>query len=127
MILNEETRNTGYSGHSSMTCDDSFSDNIWYRMMPPAGTMIPEEVVPTYKCGSAGTGWMNGTHPTNHGENVWRQICFHWSSKTCRYSTNIEVTNCGEYYVYKLPIVPTCNCRYCATYKGNFSLIHTPQ
>ena len=82
--------------------------------MPPAGTMIPEEVVPKYKCGSAMTGWMNGVHPTNLGENVWRQVCFHWSSSTCYRSTNIEVTNCGDYYVYKLPSRSHCNYRYCA-------------
>ena len=83
-------------------------------MMPPAGTMIPEEVVPMSKCGSHMTGWMNGVHPTDLGENVWRQICFHWSSHTCLYSTNIEVTNCGDYYVYKLPTRGHCSYRYCA-------------
>ena len=82
--------------------------------MPPAGTMIPEEVVPMSKCGSHMTGWMNGVHPTDLGENVWRQICFHWSSHTCYRSTNIEVTNCGDYYVYKLPKRSHCSYRYCA-------------
>ena len=123
MILNEETRNTGYSGHSSSTCDNSLDDSIWYRMMPPAGTMIPEEVVSKYRCGSTVVGWMDGVHPKILGENVVRKVCFHWDSNHCLWSTNIDVTNCGEYYVYKLPIAPTCNYRYCATYKGNFFLI----
>ena len=124
MILNEETRNTGYSGHSSSTCDNSLDDSIWYRMMPPAGTMIPEEVVSQYRCGSNMVGWMEGVHPKILGENVVKKVCFHWSSKYCQYSTNIDVTNCGEYYVYKLPNVPQyCNYRYCSTFEGNVLLI----
>ena len=95
-------------------------------MMPPAGTMIPEGVVPSSFCGTHGTGWMNGVHPTTIGEKVDRKICFHWDGVSCLRNRNIDVTNCGEYYVYLLHNAPACQYRYCAycadiAYcKGNF-------
>ena len=88
-------------------------------MMPPAGTMIPEGVVPSSFCGTHGTGWMNGVHPTTLGEQVVRQICFYYSNDYCQRSRNTDVTNCGEYYVYKLQAAPTCDLGYCAE-GGNF-------
>ena len=83
-------------------------------MMPPAGTMIPEKVVPTGMCGTHAPGWMNGVHPRKLGEEVERQICFNWGGNDCSWSKNIKVTNCGDYYVYKLVSTPVCAMRYCA-------------
>ena len=83
-------------------------------MMPPAGTMIPEKVVPTGMCGTHAPGWMNGVHPTTLGEEVEREICFNWSGNNCSNSKNIKVTNCGDYYVYKLVSSGACSLRYCA-------------
>ena len=83
--------------------------------MHPAGTKIPEEVVPRYKCGTNVPGWMNGQHPTAFGEEFERKICFTYDSNTsCLWSRNIKVTNCGAYYVYKLPSTGRCDRRYCA-------------
>ena len=50
--------------------------------------------------------------------NIWYcmmhpEICFNWGSATCYLTRNIKVTNCGAYYVYKLPKTIT-NMRYCA-------------
>ena len=83
-------------------------------MIAPAGTMIPEEVVPINMCGTSATGWMNGAHPTTLGEDVERQICFNWNSDSCMWYENIDITNCGAYFVYKLQSITTCNLRYCA-------------
>ena len=89
-------------------------------MMPPAGTMIPEEVVPAYMCGTNAPGWMNGVHPTTFGEEVERQICYTWSGNSCYISNNVNVTNCGAYYVYKLVSPQTCDMRYCAATPSKF-------
>ena len=111
-ILNEASRNQAYG--KDEYCDNNFNGSVWYRMMSPAGTMIPEQVVPQYKCGTHATGWMNGVHPTTLGEEVERQICFKWGSNDCSSSINIKVINCMHYYIYKLE--PTgCNWRYCSS------------
>ena len=87
-------------------------------MMQPAGTKIPEGVVPSRKCGTLAPGWMNGQHPTEIGEEVEREICFNWSgifnASNCIDSKHIKVTNCGAYYVYKLPKPDYYSMGYCA-------------
>ena len=83
-------------------------------MMPPAGTMIPEEVVPKGRCGTHATGWMNGVHPTTLGEEVEREICFNWNGNNCKWHKNINVANCGDYYLYKLVSTLNCDLRYCS-------------
>ena len=45
-------------------------------MMEPAGTKIPEEAPPTNKCGTWGTGWLNGDHPTEPGKIVTKEVCY---------------------------------------------------
>ena len=34
----------------------------------------------------------------------------------CRFPQNIDITHCGEYYVYFLPETPSCMARYCAAF-----------
>ena len=83
-ILNETSRNRNYGLDDEAYCDNSLNNNVnsywngnsyidlydWYRMMPPAGTIIPEGVVPENKCGTCGSGWMNGIHPTGVSEST---------------------------------------------------------
>ena len=120
-ILNEPSRNRNYDYPSIIyydRVDAEFNGNVWYRMMQPAGTKIPEGVVPSLKCGTRVTGWMNGQHPTEIGEEVERKICFNWSGlinvSNCLDSKHIKVTNCGAYYVYKLPKPDYYSMGYCA-------------
>ena len=71
--------------------------------------------VPYGRCGTYGTGWMNGAHPTVTDGKVTRKVCYNYQNYCCRWSNNIEVVNCGQYYVYKLSKPPTCNLRYCGS------------
>ena len=89
-------------------------------MIAPAGTMIPEEVVPINMCGTSATGWMNGAHPTTLGDEVERQVCYNWNSNSCNWYNNINVTNCGAYYTYKLVSPSYCDLRYCAVTPSKF-------
>ena len=87
----------------------------WYRFTDPAGEKLSENVVEQDRCGTAATGWMNGTHPVNPGEQVTRTVCFNnGNGNTCRYSTEIKVHLCGSFYVYYLKDTPLCTLRYCA-------------
>ena len=86
-----------------------------YRIVPPAGTQLPENSIAKRHCGTHATGWLNGAHPTTIGESVSRRVCFYWSSDKCNWSTNIEIRHCGNFFLYRLEDVPTCQLRYCAT------------
>ena len=69
-------------------------------------------------CGTEFPGWIRGTHPTDEGETVTVEVCFssadNGNDYDCWWSQNIEITHCGEYYVYFLPEAPGCAFRYCA-------------
>ena len=114
--LNESNRNQKYSG-SDRHCDGGFSGSFsgWYRFGGGAGIKIATSCVPEYRCGAVAPGWMNGTHPTGADGNVTRKVCYH-DVTCCRFSNNIEVVNCGQYYLYKLSKLPSCPLRYCGSY-----------
>ena len=123
--MNDATRNSEHGKGSY--CDDSTRSNNrpdwqvpgWYRMMSPAGTKMPEVAVPFKKCGTWGTGWLNGNHPNLLGGTVDRTVCFNqngYYGSTCQSSRSVKVKNCGGYFLYYLPKSPTSNycTRYCA-------------
>ena len=112
--LTSAYRKVTYSYHS-FTCDNSLSPG-WFRFSGAAGTRMPTSCPPTHRCNTAATGWLNGGHPTVADGRVTRQVCFHWSSSCCLWYDNIQVTNCGHFYVYYLiPPSAGCSLRYCST------------
>ena len=80
--------------------------------------------VSTNHCGTHAPGWLNGAHPTVADSQVTRQACFHYFSTCCVWSINIQVRNCGDYFVYyinRTPLEHTCHLRYCgADLKGRW-------
>ena len=113
--LNEPDRSVGYKG--SAKCDSGLAPG-WYRFVGSAGDRLPEVAPDKNYCGTHAPGWLNGKHPTPPEGRVQRQVCFNWSGNKCRWSANIEVRNCGAYFVYKLTKPPTCLLRFCVS-KGN--------
>ena len=114
--LNETSRNQR-SGPAS-NCDNGLSG--WYRFGGGAGTKIATSCVPTYKCGTAAPGWMNGAHPTVADGKVIRKVCYNWSNNCCTWSNDIKVINCGKYYVYELMSTSpahSCHLVYCGSDK----------
>ena len=118
-ILNASTRNRNHKGTwRTAACDyndhnEDWKGPGWYRMMNPAGSKIPEKPPPFDHCGTLNPGWMNGVHPSQHGETQEREICFNVRGNTCYKKTTITVINCKDYFVYNLPEVPACLLRYC--------------
>ncbi|KAL9987886.1 hypothetical protein ACROYT_G002264 [Oculina patagonica] len=110
-FLNESNRAKTYNKPSPYICDSSLSG--WYRFGGEAGSQMPESCVKERHCGTHAPGWLNGSHPTVADGAVKRKVCFHWSKRCCRWSTVIEVRNCGGFYVYKLHRPPACTLRYC--------------
>ena len=123
-ILDDAKRNRNHNsktnGYASPICDQSAvqgdwkgSADSWYRFEEPAGTQLADSIVPERHCGTHATGWLNGTHPAVLGENVIRQVCFNWVSNSCWINTNVEIKNCGGFYLYKLKATPGCALKYC--------------
>jgi len=110
--LTSGDRKTTYNTQSS-ECDRNLKG--WYRFQGAAGTRIPTSCPPKERCNTHATGWLNGGHPTVADGKVTRQVCFHWFSNCCHRSTNIEVRNCGSFYVYHFSGTPGCDYRYCGS------------
>jgi hypothetical protein len=77
---------------------------------------MPSSCVPRKGCGVLGSGWMNGAHPAVADGKVTRKVCYHNVSGCCSFSNDIEVVNCGQYYVYNLSPPRVCDSRYCGSY-----------
>ena len=111
--LTSGDRKTTYTT-SSPQCDRNLKG--WYRFQGAAGTRMPTSCPPKNRCSTQATGWLNGGHPTVADGRVTRQVCFHWNSNCCIWSDNIQVRNCGHFYVYYLsPPSAGCFLRYCST------------
>ena len=112
--LTSADRKVTYTYHS-ITCDNSLGPG-WFRFLGAAGTRMPTSCPPTWRCNTHATGWLNGGHPTVADGRVTRQVCFHWNSNCSLWYNNIQVTNCGHFYVYYLiPPSGGCYLRYCST------------
>jgi hypothetical protein len=100
---------------TSSTKSPSWEGPGWYRLQEPAGTKIPDTPPPDKQCGTRATGWMDGEYPENAGQTNDVKFCFSWEGNTCKWSAFGKVTNCGKYFVYKLPPIPVdSTLRYCA-------------
>ena len=121
------TQDVNYKIHGTYLCDSDTAPSRWkhdwkgrnfYRIMGPAGTRIKEGCVTGHDaCGTNEQGYIsNGTHPTLLNQRATLTICFktanicsHCSSK----SIDIEVINCGSYFVYDLISIDKCAHAYC--------------
>ena len=101
---------TTYTGQSP-----SWEGPGWYRLQEPAGTKIPQNPTSAFRCGTRATGWMDGDLPKKAGQTNDVKFCFSWDGNTCKWSAFGKVTNCGKYFVFKLPHIPHVGyLRYCA-------------
>ena len=78
------------------------------------------------KCGTIVPGWLQGSLPYVKDGKVTRKVCFNRRNDCCRSSVEVEVRNCGGFYVYKLPKAPYCQLRYCGSGKQEVSFYLNP-
>lgn len=88
----------------------------WYRIITGGNfNYLPEGPVAQSQCGTYGTGYLQGTHPTAAEGIVTRTAGFTWDN-ALNCVVNIQVVNCNhEYYVYYLPEACACANSYCAS------------
>ncbi|XP_060941240.1 uromodulin-like [Limanda limanda] len=98
-------------------CDRDVNWQGWYRLfLNKTSAHVPEWCVQRKRCGTQVPLWITEPHPTQPGVIVNRNVCGHWLSSCCSYSSNtINVKLCnGNYYVYKLVKPNLCYQAYCA-------------
>lgn len=110
-VLNDWERSVN-NAHGSL-CDFSLS-NGWYRPISLVGNTMPTECpVNGFRCGTSVPIWMNGSYPLL-GETTDVVACAsHYNSDCCVDAYDIQVKNCGEYYVYNLKKTVGCRQAYC--------------
>ena len=110
------TRNIGYTSSIDL-CDniDPFINGteVWIRFDSPAGTVIPKESISLNRCGAIATGWYAGQYPESEYSTATSIVCFYENTNTCGSCRRISITNCRRFFVFLLPIPPSCNHRYC--------------
>ena len=120
-VLNDSTRKTTFYSKESkdLTCDNTqkasrlspdWKGEGWYRVVGPAGTKLADTQLDQYHCGTAGSRYVQGNHPTKIGETVSTKACY---SFPCHNPQDIKIRNCGEYYLYYLPETRSCWQGYC--------------
>ena len=114
-VLSSADRSQENTAQSNVRCDQQDLPTVsgWYRFMGAAGNQIADRCVPAKRCGTHATGWLSGNHPTVEEGVVTRKVCYSWLDNCCRFSNNIRVKNCGDYFVYELHWPPGCSLRYC--------------
>ena len=108
-----QRKNSYHTPPNEESCDRELDG--WYRFVGAAGTKMPTTFVAPFRCGTACSGWLHGTHPTVERGEVYREVYFSSSSKDRSCKTQISVKNCSSYYIYKLGQPPRCESRYCGT------------
>ena len=112
--INDVTRLTTAAG--SNVCDTStFTPNItWVRFSGAGGTLLATSPPPQPQCGTQATGWYSSSLPSE-GMTINGTVCYVYNSNNCNWSNQINVTNCGGFYVFGLIAPPQCSLRYCTT------------
>lgn len=88
----------------------------WYRFEGAAGSRMPTSCTPGNRCGTHATSWLTNGHPRVADGRMSKRICFSYSGSCCyALIRNINVRNCGNYYVYELTPTGSCYYRYCGT------------
>ena len=65
-------------------------------------------------CNTDSPGWLiERHHPGVTDGIVTRRVCFHLETDCCKYTKDIKVINCGDYYIYYLNGTPDGCFRYC--------------
>lgn len=125
-VLDEDDRARGFVTGSIIKCDleseDAVMYNRWSRFNGSAGVAMPTKCVDKMRCGAEAPGWLRDKHPKVNQGVVTRKVCYHWGGDCCFYKNDIQVKNCGDFFVYKFEKPPASYLRYCGNGKGNHIL-----
>ncbi|XP_071126545.1 uncharacterized protein [Mytilus edulis] len=93
---------------------DNFLPSGWYRPISLAGNTMPTECIQGgFRCGTTSTLWMNGSYPSVGEVSNVTACASNYNGGCCISSYDIQVKNCGDYYVYNLTHTHGCYEAYC--------------
>jgi len=113
-LLRGYDRHRGYYSLNGKKCDRNLTEG-WYRFYGKAGNVMASSCVYTHRCNTDLTGWMQGSLPTVDEGAVLRKVCFNGFGMCCYRHIEINVRNCGPFYVYRLTKLTFCSSRYCGS------------
>ena len=87
----------------------------WYRFMGAAGTRMSQEFPGFSRAGTYAPGWLSQEPPSIPGEQKGITVCFDPYEQCHISSVVVDVLNCGEYLMYKLPDTRNCALKYSGT------------
>lgn len=125
-VLNDAWRSvnnhvSSFNDWKNIHCDINLPTG-WYRIQYngvdhkiPNYCPLPNVDVPLI-CGSHVPMWYNGPMPQNAGDVTSGRACGNWYGNCCHFEVpdDIQVKNCGSYFIYRLESTPFCNTTYCA-------------
>ena len=104
-----------YVGYGSGNVCHSGLGAGWYRLAGLYPKLQEQGPYLNFRGNSHAPGFMQFSHPSTSGQTVSGTVGFNWGSTTA-WTTSIQVTNCGPYFVYYLPPAPVCNLVYVSGY-----------
>jgi len=125
-MITDSKRSTSYVSGTNWKCDKTGVASVssdwkgadkWYRFDGSAGSILAQDSSKKGSCGTNVNGWSpNVFTGVAIGATENLALCFGATNDargTCFAKASGEVTNCGTFFVYKLPEAPGCNMRYC--------------
>lgn len=74
----------------------------WTRFMMGNGKLV-NHCPQRYSCGSTFPIWLSTPHPTSEEDIATGTLCTHYNlNECCEYTQEIQLKNCGDYFVYLL-------------------------
>ena len=122
-LTNADRKVTSSTSAFGIVCDYQLGSG-WFRFEGAAGTRMPSSCISNPQlrwCHTLLAGWLNGDHPTVADGRVTRRVCFSYVTPQylwdcCYKSIDIQVRNCGSFYVYHLYAkAELCTYRYCGS------------
>ena len=125
--LNQGDRSVHYKDATDKCDGEDLKDewHYWYIVSGNAGNALASNNPPPEgNCGTMARLYLTDSHPSFSDGEVTRTICASKGGNPCARNTNIQVINCGSFYLYKLVKLRGCGSepwRYCTNGQGELS------
>jgi len=122
--LNSGDRSETYEDATDKCDAEDLKDewHYWYKVSGNAGNALASKNKPPRgSCGTMVRLYLKDDHPSFGDGEVTLRVCAAEGNAACEYDMNIQVINCGAFYLYKLHNFRECldnPWRYCTNGEG---------
>ncbi|XP_078343113.1 uncharacterized protein LOC144628876 isoform X2 [Oculina patagonica] len=117
--LNQGDRSEGYKDATDKCDSDDLADewHYWYIVTGNAGNALSSNNAPQKdSCGTKDRLYLKDAHPEFSDGEVTKRVCVAQGNTACASELDIQIINCGAFYLYKLVDLRDCSgdpWRYC--------------